>query len=103
MTLKYKIKKRDIKGKLKGFPKYVVKAMLKEQYRQNRSIDIKIFQDKPNASKILGGFNWDKAKMSGEKWADVIFNKNFEHLAPKGKHEHNMRIANIVNHLEHIK
>ena len=75
---KLKITKADLIGNIAGFPIEVVQKMLDEQFLQGNKVSLKVFQNKSNADRNHGGFNWDDTKDGREFWTKVINHKKFD-------------------------
>lgn len=65
--------KNEFKGDIKGFPKEVVKKMLKRQVQQGYKKGISVFQ-----SSKLSGFDWQSSKEGFDFWNEVIIYENFD-------------------------
>src|SRR5690554_948199 len=80
-----KVTKKDLIGRLEGFPLEVVQRMCEEQVRQGNKFDAEVFQEDPTACKSLGGFDWDESMVGFEYWDHIIeggyFTEFFESIS----------------------
>lgn len=72
----YKVKKSDLKGRIKDFPIEVVQRMVNCQVEQGNKADVKIFQLNPDVP-ICDGFDWEETSEGYSFWHDVIYHANF--------------------------
>lgn len=83
-----KITEEDLIGQLQGFPIYIVEAMIANQEKQGNPANVKVFQNKVDASYIEGGFNWTKSKEGQLFWSKVINARIFpENIIPSTREE----------------
>ena len=71
------ITKEDLIGQIEGFPLKIVEAMVANQVRQGNPANVKVFQEKVDASFIEGGFSWNKSPEGQFFWSKVINGKHF--------------------------
>ena len=71
------ITKEDLIGQIAGFPLKIVEAMVANQVRQGNPANVKVFQDKVDASFVEGGFSWNKSAEGQFFWSKVINGKQF--------------------------
>lgn len=71
------ITKEDLIGQIAGFPLKVVEAMVANQVRQGNPANVKIFQEKVDASYVEGGFSWNKSAEGQFFWSKVINGRQF--------------------------
>lgn len=71
------ITKEDLIGQIAGFPLKVVEAMVANQAKQGNPANVKVFQDKVDASFVEGGFSWNKSAEGQLFWSKVINGKQF--------------------------
>jgi len=71
------------KGKLKGFPKEIVKAILKHQVKQGNNEDVSVFEDHISASSLGNGFGWSDTKEGHGFWSTVLIDRNFDRFFEK--------------------
>lgn len=69
---------KSFKGSIKGFPKEVVKQMLKEQVAQGNKKDISVFEASKMVAKSSNGFTWDNTKDGHDFWREVIKQERFD-------------------------
>lgn len=67
----------DCIGQLKGIPPKVVDLMIANQVKQGNPANVKVFQDKVDASFVEGGFSWNKSAEGQFFWSKVINGKQF--------------------------
>lgn len=65
-------------GKLKDFPKEVIKEMLVNQVNQGNKEDVTVFERQPTIYYIAGGFDWNRTPEGEDFWCNVIVNKDFK-------------------------
>lgn len=86
MKLMISITKEDLIGQIAGFPLKLVEAMVANQARQGNPANVKVFQDKVDASFIEGGFSWNKSAEGQLFWSKVINGKQFpKEIVPPDK------------------
>lgn len=69
------ITEKDLIGKLKGLPIQVVQRMIQHQIKQGNKANVEVFQNKLDAAKVDGGFDWVNTNIVGEGvkfWAKII-------------------------------
>lgn len=71
------VTKEDLIGQIAGFPLAIVQAMVDNQVRQGNPANVKVFQEKVDASFIEGGFSWNKSAEGQFFWSKVINGKQF--------------------------
>ena len=71
------VTKEDLIGQIAGFPLAIVQAMVANQVRQGNPANVKVFQDKVDASFVEGGFSWNKSAEGQFFWSKVINGKQF--------------------------
>lgn len=71
------ITKEDLVGQIANFPLKIVEAMVANQVRQGNPANVKVFQDKVDASFVEGGFSWNKSAEGQFFWSKVINGKQF--------------------------
>lgn len=71
------ITEKDLTGQIINFPLKVVEAMVANQVRQGNPANVKVFQDKVDASFVEGGFSWNKSAEGQLFWSKVINGKQF--------------------------
>lgn len=71
------ITKEDLIGQIADFPLEIVEAMVANQVRQGNPANVKVFQDKVDASFVEGGFSWNKSAEGQFFWSKVINGKQF--------------------------
>lgn len=67
----------EYKGELKGFPEFVVEAMLDEQEKQGNKRDVSVFERNNCSTSPFGGFAWDKTLLGYNFWEQVVEFRNF--------------------------
>lgn len=67
----------DCIGQLEGIPPKVVDLMIANQVKQGNPANVKVFQDKVDASFVEGGFSWNKSAEGQFFWSKVINGKQF--------------------------
>lgn len=102
----YKINNNDITvndaiGDVLGFPIEVLQKMMYEQYNQGNPMDIKVFQNKKDATTYNGGFYWEETIDGYEFWKEVINNENFELFFSRYSKEKNDNVEN--KYIENMK
>lgn len=55
------VTREDLIGQIANFPIRIVEAMVENQVRQGNPANVKVFQDKVDASFVEGGFSWNKS------------------------------------------
>ena len=72
----YGISEKDMIRDLDGFPVGVVVRMLEEAELQGNEPNVKVFQEKKEANKNDGGFDWDKTfayrNIRRGFWSEII-------------------------------
>lgn len=68
------------KGQLQGFPIEIIAKMCFNQILQRNDLNIKIFENKIDIGKQMGGFNWSASNQGKEFWIEIIRNKNFDYF-----------------------
>lgn len=91
-----KITKKDLIGEIEGFPIEVVRAMVKEQIRQENNADVKVFQERYKASKYAGGFDWIDTEDGYEFWAEVLGDRDFDEFFEKYPKQDEMKSENTT-------
>lgn len=90
---------KKFKGELEGFPKEVVKLMLKRQVEQGNEKNVSAFEEHSIAGKGYGGFGWDDTYEGYDFWCHVILNKKFnlffEKYPKKKKNKKGVRDYNV--------
>lgn len=71
------VTKEDLIGQIASFPLKIVEAMVSNQVRQGNPANVKVFQDKVDASFVEGGFSWNKSAEGQFFWSKVINGKQF--------------------------
>lgn len=71
------VTKEDLIGQIANFPLWIVKAMVSNQVRQGNPANVKVFQEKADASFVEGGFSWNKSAEGQFFWSKVINGKQF--------------------------
>lgn len=71
------VTKEDLIGQITNFPLWIVKAMVSNQVRQGNPANVKVFQEKVDASFVEGGFSWNKSAEGQFFWSKVINGKQF--------------------------
>lgn len=71
------VTKEDLIGQIANFPLWIVKSMVANQVRQGNPANVKVFQEKVDASFIEGGFSWNKSEEGQFFWSKVINGKHF--------------------------
>ena len=71
------VTKEDLIGQIANFPLWIVKAMVSNQVRQGNPSNVKVFQEKVDASFVEGGFSWNKSAEGQFFWSKVINGKQF--------------------------
>ena len=71
------VTKEDLIGQITNFPLWIVKAMVSNQVRQGNPANVKVFQEKIDASFVEGGFSWNKSAEGQFFWSKVINGKQF--------------------------
>ena len=73
-------------GQIANFPLWIVKAMVSNQVRQGNPANVKVFQEKVDASFIEGGFSWNKSAEGQFFWSKIINGKQFpKEIVPSDK------------------
>jgi hypothetical protein len=71
------VTKEDLVGQIANFPLKIVEAMVANQVRQGNPANVKVFQEKVDASLVEGGFSWNKSAEGQFFWSKVINGKQF--------------------------
>lgn len=71
------VTKEDLVGQIANFPLKIVEAMVANQVRQGNPANVKVFQEKVDASFVEGGFSWNKSAEGQFFWSKVINGKQF--------------------------
>jgi hypothetical protein len=71
------VTKEDLVGQIANFPLKIVEAMVANQVRQGNPANVKVFQEKVDASFVEGGFSWNKSAEGQFFWSKVINGKHF--------------------------
>lgn len=80
------VTKEDLIGQIANFPLKIVKAMVSNQVRQGNPANVKVFQEKVDASFVEGGFSWNKSAEGQFFWSKVINGKQFpKEIVPPNK------------------
>lgn len=80
------VTKEDLIGQIANFPLNIVEAMVSNQVRQGNPANVKIFQEKVDASFVEGGFSWNKSAEGQFFWSKVINGKHFpKEIVPPDK------------------
>lgn len=80
------ITKEDLIGQIANFPLKIVEAMVANQVRQGNPANVKVFQEKVDASFVEGGFSWNKSAEGQFFWSKVINGKQFpKEIVPPDK------------------
>ena len=80
------ITKEDLIGQIASFPLKVVEAMVANQVRQGNPANVKVFQEKVDASFVEGGFSWNKSAEGQFFWSKVINGRQFpKEIVPPDK------------------
>ena len=103
----YKVTKKDLVGKIEGFPIEVVQKMLERQVEQGNKEDVKVFQSNPVASKRWKGFDWEKTIEGGIFWHIIIVLRKFDlffAIYPKNhyvyiRQDGTKKCSNVINTL----
>lgn len=77
-TCQAKVRKKDITGRISGFPIDVVERMLELQEEQQGFRDLSVFRDEPTAMRDFGGFDYNKTKEGNDFWMNVVDRRNFK-------------------------
>ena len=67
----------DCIGQLEGVPPKVVDLMIANQVKQGNPANVKVFQEKIDASYAEGGFRWNKSNEGQFFWSKVINGRQF--------------------------
>lgn len=80
------VTKEDLIGQIANFPLKIVEAMVTNQVRQGNPANVKVFQEKADASFVEGGFSWNKSAEGQFFWSKVINGKQFpKEIVPPDK------------------
>lgn len=77
------VTREEITGEIRGFPKIIVLAMLREQYLQGNRIDVEVFTRLRYSDCEDGGFDWDNSRLSNESWERIIGDYNYQEFFNK--------------------
>lgn len=92
------VTKEDLIGQIANFPLKIVEAMVANQVRQGNPANVKVFQEKVDASFIEGGFSWNKSAEGQFFWSKVINGKQFpKEIVPPDKSIEPVRPEEPVN------
>ena len=56
----------------------VVQKMVNEQVRQGNKADVVVFQKRVYATRVCGGFDWDRSLIGLKFWMNVLLNEKFD-------------------------
>lgn len=80
------VTKEDLIGQIANFPLKIVEAMVSNQVRQGNPANVKVFQEKVDASFVEGGFSWNKSVEGQFFWSKIINGKQFpKEIVPPDK------------------
>lgn len=80
------VTKEDLIGQIANFPLKIVEAMVSNQVRQGNPANVKVFQEKVDASFVEGGFSWNKSAEGQFFWSKIINGKQFpKEIVPPDK------------------
>ena len=71
------VTKEDLIGQIANFPLKIVEAMVANQVKQGNPANVKVFQEKVDASFVEGGFSWNKSAEGQFFWSKVINGNQF--------------------------
>jgi hypothetical protein len=91
------------KRELEGVPISIINKMLYYQVEQGNDEDVTIFQNRINASKKYGGFNWYLTAEGHSFWAKILLGRNYDHYETQysSSFKNTLRI-NIIPRLEKL-
>lgn len=72
------VEQSDLVGRLECFPIEVVQKMVNEQVRQGNKADVEVFQKRVYATRVCGGFDWDRSLIGLKFWMNVLLNEKFD-------------------------
>ena len=72
------VEQSDLVGRLECFPIEVVQKMVNEQVRQGNKADVLLFQKRVYATRVCGGFDWDRSLIGLKFWMNVLLNEKFD-------------------------
>ena len=72
------VEQSDLVGRLECFPIEVVQKMVNEQVRQGNKADVVVFQKRVYATRVCGGFDWDRSLIGLKFWMNVLLNEKFD-------------------------
>ena len=72
------VEQSDLIGAIKDFPIEVVQEMVNEQVRQGNKADVEVFQKRVYATRVCGGFDWDRSLVGLKFWMNVLLNERFD-------------------------
>lgn len=92
------VTKEDLIGQIANFPLKIVEAMVSNQVRQGNPANVKVFQEKVDASFVEGGFSWNKSAEGQFFWSKVINGKQFpKEIVPPDKSIESVKPEEPVN------
>lgn len=71
------ITKKDLTGQIADFPLKIVEMMVANQAAQGNPPNVRVFQQKVDASYSSGGFSWNKSPEGQFFWSKVINGRKF--------------------------
>lgn len=72
------VEQSDLVGRLEYFPIEVVQKMVNEHVRQGNKADVVVFQKRVYATRVCGGFDWDRSLIGLKFWMNVLLNEKFD-------------------------
>ena len=92
------VTKEDLIGQIANFPLKIVEAMVSNQVRQGNPANVKVFQEKVDASFVEGGFSWNKSAEGQFFWSKVINGKQFpKEIVPPDKSIEPVKPEELIN------
>lgn len=92
------VTKEDLIGQIANFPLKIVEAMVSNQVRQGNPANVKVFQEKVDASFVEGGFSWNKSAEGQFFWSKVINGKQFpKEIVPPDKSIEPVKLEEPIN------
>lgn len=92
------VTKEDLIGQIANFPLKIVEAMVSNQVRQGNPANVKVFQEKVDASFVEGGFSWNKSAEGQFFWSKVINGKQFpKEIVPPDKSIESVKPEEPIN------
>jgi len=88
-------------GKIKGWPKEIVHAMISNQVKQGNKPDKSIFEEIPSRNLYNRGFDWDKSTEGSLLWEKVLANGNHKAFFDKDIEESKPDVD--LKNLEEVK